>query len=88
MTDRINRLVCRARGCDLHDEYPACHRCGSALYGGDFIEAGWLDPLISAYYRLKRRLEIKHCDVCGKRMPWRRTVPCCSDKCFDQWIPF
>lgn len=82
------RLICHIRGCDLHNDYHGCSRCGAPLYDVDFVQTGWIEPLESAYYRLKHWLRIKKCDVCGKRMPWRSTTPCCSTKCMDQWLPF
>lgn len=83
----MKRLICLAVGCSLHNDYPACHRCGGALYY-DFIDEGRLEPVLSFWRRLKAELRIKRCHECGKRMPWRSKEYCCSDRCYDTWVPF
>ena len=85
-TDTAKRLVCHALGCRIGD-HAVCERCGAALYYGD-ITPGQLEPMIRAYHRLKARLKIKRCQQCHARMSWFRKNDFCSDKCFDEWIPF
>lgn len=83
----MKRLICSAIGCNLHDDAPACRRCGGALYY-DFIDRGWMEPIISLYYRIKAKLRIKRCAHCEKRMAWRSKDDFCSVECADTWIPF
>lgn len=93
ITARIARLQCRFLGC-AYESHGHCDRCGSALYDPNFIQYGWLDPLFRFYWKARRfirRLGPRKCYECGKRI---RRGYCsehpefCSEKCFDNWIPF
>ncbi len=86
------RLKCRLLGCATSDECMcACYRCGTDLYDYEFVQAGWLEPAFRAW-RLARRFAQKftgrQCAVCSRRF-WRRGDDwTCSDKCFEDWLPF
>jgi hypothetical protein len=84
------RISCVLWGCWC-DENNACPKCGSALYyDADFVQIGKLQWLFEVrdFFRGKYSLVTRRCDVCRKRMWWTRHDPCCSDECFDKWIPF
>lgn len=58
------RLKCRMFGCDGS---PYCERCGTDLYdSADYIQYGWLEPLLHLRYRVRRWLKGR--DRCGKAM--------------------
>lgn len=84
--DTVKRLVCHAFGCRIGD-HSVCERCGSALYYGD-ITPGRLEPLLRAYRRLAARLKVKRCQQCHARISRFGKEDFCSDKCFEEWIPF
>jgi hypothetical protein len=85
------RIICRLIGCVVAEDYPACYRCNTDLYDGDFIQAGWLEPVFRAWRRTRRfveRFSGRRCAVCSRRF-WRRGDDwTCSDKCFEDWLPF
>ncbi len=87
----MKRLLCHAIGCTPLDDAPACSRCGGALYY-DFIDRGLLQPIFDLYYRVKKKLTVPRCQQCKQRLPWIRNDKVdrdfCSDRCFDEWIPF
>jgi uncharacterized OB-fold protein len=64
-------------------------RFESALYDADFVQKGKLDFIWWFVWKFSvlRRFVTSRCDECGKRM-WFTSEPCCSDKCYDTWIPF
>lgn len=83
------RPGCWLFGCVL-SAVPACDRCGTDLYGGPFISRGTLKRHTQNSIERLQRLgeQILHkCDVCGKWTPFS-VDPCCSKKCFDNWLPF
>jgi hypothetical protein len=61
------RIRCALFGCCLRD-IPACHRCGAALYDADFIQLGWLEPLIHRIHRLRALLsaDTLRCTECRR----------------------
>ncbi len=92
------RLRCRLFGCVLGEFY-VCDRCGVGLCAQEFVEAGWLTPLLAwAHWRglrLRDFLLPSRCPGCGKwlsaRHRWRnrRNYPdFCDVRCHDAWIPF
>jgi hypothetical protein len=73
-----------------------CQRCGDSvayyLDGSQWTyreRYGVLDPLRAFAFRV-RSLALPRCDQCGKLLLFRRRVceTFCSEKCFDEWIPF
>lgn len=56
------RLKCRAVGCDGS---PYCNRCGTDLYDPSYIQRGFLDPLASLYWRVRRWVGNRRCGVDG-----------------------
>ena len=89
----LARAKCHLLGCYL-DETPCCDRCGTDLYDIDFIQRGWLTPIIDLYWRVRRAIRRqfpRHCQVCGKKY-WRGPKIVgeyvCSDECHDEWLPF
>jgi len=84
-------LKCRAIGCCLNDHTPECEHCGAYLYDTDFVLEGWITPLIRLRDRIIGlcRQFTRRCDVCGRRMWFTRLHDaCCSEACYDKWIPF
>lgn len=81
------RLRCYLFGCEPHDN-PACQRCNAYLYDSWFVHGGWIEPLFAAGRRLRRFVVGKRCSECGKRMPRGTKDYCCSEKCYETWIPF
>lgn len=87
----MKRLLCKLWGCycsDTHDF--SCPRCGAALYDADFVQIGRLEWVyrVRDFFRGKYAFITRRCDVCRKRMWFTRHNPCCSEKCYDQWLPF
>jgi hypothetical protein len=76
--------------CDMNC---ACPKCGAHVYNDpcDYIQIGKLEWVKSCYWNcvgLLTRLS-GHCDVCNKRYWWfNRYYNCCSEKCYDKWLPF
>jgi len=84
------RIRCLLWGCECAHDYPACLNCGAALYESEFIQIGKLSWIWSAYRAIREawgRLN-RRCDVCRKRMWLAGRANCCSQKCYDEWIPF
>lgn len=84
------RIRCILFGCGC-DENSACPKCGCALYDADFVQEGKLHWFQSVWGNLKSRKAMfttRQCEVCGKRMWFTWSSPCCSENCRDQWIPF
>jgi hypothetical protein len=87
----MKRLLCKLWGCWVHNDYPACGRCGSALYDADFVQIGrlnWVYRVRDALRGIYMSLATHHCEVCHRRIWFTRHSPCCSDKCYSQWVPF
>jgi hypothetical protein len=86
------RLHCHLFGCAVAATYPACARCNADLYEGPFIERG-VNYYVDAAFDPVRRHIIwpimgKRCCQCRRRY-WRGYDEyCCSEKCFDEWLPF
>lgn len=84
------RIRCILFGCWC-DENSACPKCGCALYDADFRQIGKLNWIyrVRDFLRGVYVFSNRHCEVCGKRLGFTRRGPhCCSEKCYDQWIPF
>jgi hypothetical protein len=78
---------------ELHPGILLCERCYENEYGTQWTDAeryGALDP-IRLLFRAVSRWLFPRCQHCGKRT-WRRRRcfrdEFCSDKCFDEWMPF
>jgi hypothetical protein len=84
----MRRIRCILFGCWCHRDYPGCGRCGAALYDADFIQIAKLDWLIRLWWWLRKLRIIKPCAVCGKRIWFAGTKACCSEKCWNDWLPF
>lgn len=88
---RVRRLHCVLTGCEAARDYPACARCGEALYGGHFREFGKLEWFFVLRWRLRefvRKFHRKTCAECGRKF-WRGyNTELCSEECFDVWLPF
>lgn len=83
------RIHCYLFGCWC-DPNSACPKCGAALYDCEFIQVGKLDWVHSVrrLFAGIRCFVSRRCDVCGRKYWFTRSGPCCSQKCYDQWIPF
>lgn len=84
------RLRCELFGCVCAENYPACYRCNADLYE-DFIQTGRLKPLFCVYWsalRLVQTVTGKRCQVCSRRYWHGYDDYVCSDKCFEDWLPF
>lgn len=84
------KIACRLLGCICSEVYPGCHRCETGIYDVDYVQIGLLDPVFRAYARVRRFVERftgRKCDQCGRRY-WRGNPYVCSDKCFNDWLPF
>lgn len=90
MRYRLKRALCNLLGCICADSFPGCHRCEAGIYDADFVQIGWLDPVFRAYLKVRRfvqKLTGKHCQVCHRRY-WGGDDWTCSNKCFNEWLPF
>ena len=87
----MDRILCRIFGCEVEEYGPACRRCGTWLYDYPFIqpEGAWLYPWyrLCWWLRCNRDLFWHRCDVCKKPMVFTKK-DCCSDECYEQWLPF
>jgi len=83
------RLRCYLFGCWC-DQNSSCPKCGAALYDADFIQKGKLDWVHRLRFIVADNVALVHrrCDVCGKRIWFTRWSPCCSEDCYDKYIPF
>lgn len=83
------KLRCKAFGCGW-DGHSSCERCGTDLYEG-FIprEACWFRHCYHALWLWRRgkRWRKHECDHCKAVMFFTEEY-CCSDKCYDEWVPF
>lgn len=87
------RILCRVWGCIGTPESNGydCKRCRTNLYEGLWVEPDgslmrWYYRLIAwwlyrSYYRFHR------CEVCDAAL-FLTDDYCCSDDCYDNWIPF
>lgn len=86
------KLFCWWFGCETKNS-PDCFRCNEDLYNGDFIQSGfYYTKLLPFWHRFKYLFVSQKCDVCGKKLSFKRKYNphenCCSDECFDKWLPF
>jgi hypothetical protein len=86
------RILCRIFGCASTDRYyPACDRCGTDIYHWNFIDQNraWLNPWYTLcwWLRCNRDWFYHKCDVCKKPMAFTKKE-CCSEECYDLWVPF
>lgn len=86
-------LLCKLIGCKTDHDYPdVCQRCGAHFYY-DGHDSGVLRRM---WWRIRDEVTLgtarvigRKCDVCGKRFkPRSRFDPCCSEACYQEWIPF
>lgn len=57
------RVRCHLLGCN---DSPSCDRCGTDLYDPDYLQRGWLDPLILIWWRARRLLNVNNrCTIDG-----------------------
>jgi hypothetical protein len=85
------RILCKIFGCKLDQYGPACIRCNTWLYDWGFVhrEMAWLNPWYNFIWRLRcnRDWFFHRCAVCKKPMVFTKKE-CCSEECYDQWLPF
>jgi hypothetical protein len=86
------RLLCKLFGCKSSDPYyPLCDRCSTDIYHWDFIDQSraWLGwwYFSTWWLRCNRRRFVHKCAVCGRWM-FFTSRECCSDECYDNWLPF
>lgn len=82
----IGRLVCHLWGCAA-TKTPACVRCHSFIYDPDFIPPRrWFTNAVDQA-RVVGRKCLHRCEVC-RRYIWFSEEQCCSENCFEQWLPF
>ena len=85
------RLRCKIFGCQLEEYGPACGRCGAWLYNWEFVDRDM--ALLSPWYnfiwwlRGNRDWFYHRCAVCKEPMFFTKNE-CCSEECYDDWIPF
>jgi hypothetical protein len=82
------RIKCKLWGCWCHEEYPACGRCGAQLYDADFVQIAKLQRLMTVWEWVKGVRFYRQCAVCKKRIWFAGLKACCSQKCWDEWLPF
>lgn len=85
------RVRCWLLGCACARSYPACHYCAADLYEGPFLQEGKLQPILVFWADVKcavRKLGPKKCDQCGKKFVHGYDDHLCSEKCFNDWLPF
>ena len=86
----LSRISCYLLGCEIDPGY-YCTHCGAYCEdetGGWHDRPCWLvrawrvarEPNLSWLYR--------RCEVCHRLIWLSPTEPCCSQKCYDGWIPF
>ncbi len=81
------KAICWLIGCEQDDYYGyTCSRCGQDYDG--FARGLFSKPV----YRLRRIILswpfVRECGNCGKRFITFRDAFCCSQKCYDEWVPF
>jgi hypothetical protein len=82
----MGRILCRLLGCAAA-QTPACARCRSFIYDPDFLPPGrWVGRVLDGVQRLRRKC-LHRCEVCRCRI-WFSEWQCCSEHCFEQWVPF
>lgn len=84
------RLRCRFLGCVLAREGYCCDKCNTDLYDG-FIDRdrSWFAPIYQIQHRwqMKKFYRFHPCAVCETPM-YFTDDHCCSQECYDDWIPF
>lgn len=83
------RILCILYGCNW-GEHAECPRCNANAYeDARFRDSGWLDPLVRLQRRVRDKIVGRPCAHCGKRMFFRSSLDsCCSEDCYQHWIPF
>jgi len=90
------RLLCKLLGCatgDYLNHGSTCVRCGSDIYDYTFVqrEGAWLAPWYSLTWFLysRRRWFFHKCENenCFHHLVFTDAC-CCSDKCYEEWVPF
>ena len=85
-------LSCKIFGCESTNGY-ACDRCGCDIYHWDFVqtEGAWLYPYYAVkwWFQTHRRWLGHKCeaDQCCTYL-FFTDDSCCSDECYQNWIPF
>jgi hypothetical protein len=84
----MTRLICWCFGC-ASNEHNYCGRCGAAIYDYGFFQYGRLDWIKVPYLLATgwKHWFSHRCSECGNRMffSWD---DCCSEACWQVWIPF
>ena len=83
---KIGRLICHLRGC-VATQTPACVRCHSFIHDPEFIPSRRWSAKIGDQARIVRRKCLHRCEVC-RCCIWFSEEQCCSENCFEQWLPF
>lgn len=97
---RIFRMQCKMFGCITSNGY-ICDRCSADVYGPNFVQQTPFDPFAVAIRKLCSIFAATkfHCDHCGRRLSFARfysearirgilSTKFCTQKCFDDWLPF
>lgn len=90
MRDRARRLHCRLFGCIESQYAPVCDRCGLYYYEGFVFsdESRIRGPWLRLVYWVRGLNPIKTCCHCRRRFFDRKNESCCSERCYQEWIPF
>ena len=87
----MDKILCKIFGCELEENGPACRRCGTWLYNYGFVDQNmaWLAPWYNLVWRLRcnRDWVCHRCAVCKETVFFTKNE-CCSEECYDNWIPF
>lgn len=80
----MKRILCKLCSCATISDHQECARCGSGIYDANFVQLGVLSALRSRAARIRPFIRCPQC----KRLMINRGLVVCSDKCFENWIPF
>jgi len=87
----VKQFYCKLFGCDA-GKFPCCDRCHTDLYDPGFVDIGKLTPMVWFIRRhtrqVRRVLFGRRCDECKRRFRRGYNESVCSEKCFDNWLPF
>ena len=88
------RIRCNLLGCKEGNEDPFCRRCDAGVYDDDYIQRGYLEPLVAAWgwlaWRVRRIFSPPRCPVCDCRLQRDQLALglCDKEECHKAWIPF
>jgi hypothetical protein len=85
----MGRIRCILFGC-WFDENHACPKCGAASYDPDYVQVGKMDWIYRLHDRICTYPNVvsRRCEVCGKLIWFPVGKRCCSQACWDKWLPF